>query len=382
VPKEKVQTEQPNPACKNPGVANHCVLWIPVLACALAAQTPDLFQAVDLDSALAPATLLRQLAAKRVVFVGETHDRYDHHLNQAAIIRGLYQTDPKLAIGVEYLEQRFQPKVDDYIYGRISEQEFLRETDYFEEWGYDYRLYQPIFQFARENKIPVRALNVPSALVSAVSKKGLAGLTPQERSSLPPDMQPADDDYKARLRPIFEQHGSSKPQDFDHFVDAQLTWDESMSASAAVYLDANPERRMVILAGSGHLAFGSGIPKRLERRTHASYSIVLNAGSDENIGPHVADYLLVSQKLELPPAGMLGITTENKDGECRIRSSQRDGLKRGDVVLEIDGQPVKRTADVKLALWNKKPGDQVSVTVRHHGRTRTLEFDLKAAPPT
>jgi uncharacterized iron-regulated protein len=363
-------------------VANHRVLWIPLLACALAAQTPDSFQAVDLDSALAPANLIRQLAAKRVVFIGETHDRYDHHLNQLAVIRGLYQIDPGLAIGVEYLEQRFQSKIDDYVNGRISEQEFLRGTDYFEEWGYDYRLYQPIFQFARENKIPVRALNVPTAVVSDVAKNGLAGLTPKERDGLPSDIGPADDDYKARLRPIFEQHGSSKPQAFDHFVDAQLTWDESMSANAAAYLNANPNRRMVILAGSGHLVFGSGIPKRLERRTHASYSIVLNAGSDENIGPHMADYLLVSQKLELPPAGILGLTTENKDGECRVRSSQRDGLRRGDVVLEIDGQSVKRSSDVKLALWNKKPGDRVSVTVRHHGRTRTLEFELKAAPPT
>jgi uncharacterized iron-regulated protein len=361
-------------------VANNRVLWIPVLAYTLAAQMPDSFQAVDLASALPPANLIRQLVAKRVVFVGETHDRYDHHLNQLAIIRGLYQTDQKLAIGVEYLEQRFQSKVDDYIYGRISEPEFLRGTDYFEEWGYDYRLYQPIFQFARENKIPMRALNVPTAVVSAVSKNGLAGLTPQERGGLPPDIEPADDDYKARLRPIFEQHGSSKPQAFDHFVDAQLTWDESMSASAAAYLNANPDRRMVILAGSGHLAFGNGIPKRLQRRTHVSYSIVLNAGSDQDIGPQMADYLLISKKSDLPPAGVLGIVTENKDGECHIRSSKRDGLRPGDAVAEIDGQLVTRTTDVKLALWNKKPGDRVNVTVRHHGRTRTLEFVLKAAP--
>lgn len=358
------------------------LLWILLPAGVLIAQTPATFDAVDLNSTLAPASLTRQLATKRVVFVGETHDRYDHHLNQLAIIRGLYEIDPKFAIGVEYLEQRFQTRVDDYIYGRINDQDFLRDTDYFEEWGYDYRLYAPIFQFAREHRIPVLALNVPTAVVSAVSKNGLTGLTPQQRDGLPPDIAPADEEYKARLRPIFEQHGSSKPQAFDRFVEAQLTWDESMSASAAAYLNANPDRRMVILAGSGHLAFGSGIPKRLERRTHATYSIVLNAGSDEDVGPRMADYLLLSKKQDLPPAGKLGITTENKDGECRIKSSQREGLKRGDVVVEIDGQPVKKTADIRLAMWEKKPGDRVSVVVRHRNSTRTVQFDLKPSPPT
>jgi uncharacterized iron-regulated protein len=30
------------------------------------------------------------LAAKRVVFIGEQHDRYDHHLNQLAIIEAIH----------------------------------------------------------------------------------------------------------------------------------------------------------------------------------------------------------------------------------------------------------------------------------------------------
>ena len=55
-----------------------------------------------------------------------------------------------------------------------------------------------------QNKIRVRALNVPTAVVSAVSKKRAGELTPQERDGLPPDIEPADDYYKARLHPIFK----------------------------------------------------------------------------------------------------------------------------------------------------------------------------------
>jgi uncharacterized iron-regulated protein len=347
---------------------------------------------IDLDTTLPLDRLSAQLATKRVVFVGETHDRYDHHVNQLEIIKRIYQLDPNLAIGVEYFQQPFQPQVDDYIAGRTTEREFLRATEYYEGWGYDYRLYALIFRYAREQRIPVRALNVPRALPSAVAKVGIAGLSVQQRAYLPKEIVPADEDYRNRLRKAFEAHGAAKPDAFDHFVEAQLVWDEGMAESAAAYLNANQGRRMVILAGSGHVAFGTGIPKRLERRTSSNSAIVLNGGDE--VEPHMADYLLLSKKQELPPAGVLGVSLEEKDGECRVRSlsaggaGQKAGLKRGDLLIEIDGQTVKRIADLRVALWDRKPGDRVRVSVRRTLRfgapiERNFEIELAApAKPT
>lgn len=338
-----------------------------------AAQTPASFQALNLNEPLAIDTLVTQLATKRVVFVGEIHDRYDHHLNQLEIIKRLHALDPNLAIGVEYFQQPFQKQVDDYIEGRTSESEFLRATEYFQRWGYDYRLYAPIFRYARDQHIPVRALNVPTALTSTVARVGIAGLSPQQRAYLPRQIEPVDDEYKSRLRDAFQGHPGLKPDAFNHFVEAQLVWDEGMAESAAAYLDANPNRRMVILAGAGHVEYGSGIPKRLERRTKATYAIVLNSGED--VEPHIADDLLLSQIQELPPAGVLGLNLKDSNGECRIVSvspggaAEKAGLKKGDVLAAIDAVSVKSTADVHLALWERKPGDRVRIKVR---RRRTL----------
>jgi len=346
------------------------------------------FNPVDLDTTLSLDRLAAELATKRVVFVGETHDRYDHHLNQLEIIRQLHQLDPNLVIGVEYFQQRFQPQVDDYIAGRTTEKEYLRATEYYQRWGYDYRLYAPIFRFAREQRIPVLALNVPSALASAVAKVGLAGLSAQQRADLPREIEPADEGYKARLRMAFEEHKTATPDAFDHFVEAQLTWDEGMAASAATYLNANEARRMVILAGSGHIAFGSGIPTRLERRTHATYAIVLSSG--EEIEPQMANYLLLSKKQVLPAAGVLGISLEEKDGECRIRllssggAAEKAGLKRGDVLVEIDGQPIKTIADTRLALWDRKPGERVRISARRRRRLKVetrRDFEVELSAP-
>jgi len=362
---------------------------LPALACAALlaiAQDRAPFDAIDLNAPLAVDKLAAQLAMKRVVFVGETHNRYDHHLNQLEIIKLLHDRGPNLAIGVEYFPRTVQQQVDDYIAGRTAEQEFLRAADYFRNWGYDYRLYAPIFRYAREQHIPVRALNVPNELPSAVAKVGIAGLSEPQRRYLPRDREPADEAYKARLRGAFQAHGPSKPGDFEHFVEAQLVWDEGMAESAAAYLDANPERRMVILVGAGHVEFGSGIPKRLERRTHATYAIVLSSG--EAVEPHMADYLLLSEKKELPPAGTLGVSLEDKNGECRIKSlspggaGEKAGLKKGDVLLAIDGQAVKAVADVRLALWDKKPGDHVRIKLRRKHGERELEIELAAAAPS
>jgi uncharacterized iron-regulated protein len=355
-----------------------------------AAQDRASFQALNLNQPLALDALVAQLATKRVVSVGEIHDRYDHHLNQLEIIKRLHELGPNLAIGVEYFQQPFQKQVDDYIEGRTSENEFLRATEYYQRWGYDYRLYAPIFRYAREQHIPVRALNVPTALSSTVAKVGIAGLSEQQRAYLPRQIEPADEEYKSRLRDAFEGHPGLKPDAFNHFVEAQLVWDEGMAESAAAYLEANPGRRLVILAGAGHIEYGSGIPKRLERRTKVSYAIVLNSGED--VEPHIADYLLLSQKQELPPAGALGVTLKETNGECRIASlspggaAEKAGLKKGDVLTEIDALNVKTTADVHLAIWDKKPGDRVRVKVRRRHDLlgmidRDFEVQLTAPGP-
>jgi len=133
----------------------------------LRAQDRTAPEALDLSTTFTLDQLAARVASDRVVFIGETHNRYDHHLNQLELIKRLHQADPQLVIGVEYFQQPFQQPVDDYIAGRIDETEFLRATEYFQRWGYDYRLYAPIFRYAREQRITVRALNVPTALSSS-----------------------------------------------------------------------------------------------------------------------------------------------------------------------------------------------------------------------
>jgi len=155
---------------------------------------------VDPNDGESFAELLSELEEKRAVFVGETHDRYDHHLNQLAIIRGLHERGVDLAVGMEFFQAPFQPVLDQYVAGEIEEKEFLRKTEYYERWKYDYRLYRDILVYARNNGISLVALNAPSELVARVSKGGIAGLTAEERALLPIDLPSPGSTYIDRLR--------------------------------------------------------------------------------------------------------------------------------------------------------------------------------------
>lgn len=328
--------------------------------------------------------IIPKLAEKRVVFVGEGHTSYDHHLNQLEIIRGLYELDPNLAIGMEFFQLPFQGPLDLFIAGELSDTEMLRQTEYYDRWRYDYRLYREIFEFARENRIRIIALNTPKEIASKVGLTGLVSLTEEERAQIPTDIDHSNKEYEKRLKKIFKMHKTKRLPKEEFFIQAQLVWDETMADRAARYLKDNPKHKLVVLAGAGHVAYGDGIPSRVTRRLPVSSAIVMNALYGE-IDPKMGDYLLLPQKIKLPPSGKLGVILEPHEGGVKIGSFVKGsaaaevGIEEGDNIVGVNGMQVGRYSDVKLALWDKMPGDKVSLKVKRKGLfsgEEELKFDV------
>jgi aminopeptidase N len=103
----------------------------------------------------------------------------------------------------------------------------------------------------------------------------------------------------------------------DRIYTVQVIWDETMADTAAKWLKANPDGRIVILAGSGH-CHDSAIVNRMKRRGIAdtvSIRSVIDDGqgavSDELAKP-MNDYLVV---LELPPEVKAKLAEDAKQGE-------------------------------------------------------------------
>ncbi|WP_243695633.1 ChaN family lipoprotein [Marichromatium gracile] len=340
---------------------------------------------LELDALTGVETLLGRIAERRVVYVGEHHDRYADHLDQLAVIRGLHARGKPLAIGLECFQQPFQIHLDAYVAGAIDEAQMLRRTEYFERWRFDYRLYRPILRFAREHEIPLIALNLDQALTRRVGEVGIDGLDPRQRAALPAALARPDAAYRERLREIFAQHPFGDERDLDHFIEVQLLWDEGMAARAADYLAANPERTLVVLAGAGHLEYGIGIPDRVERRLGLPGAVLLN-GEGRPVEPPAADFYLYPAPAELPPAGLLGVQLgEGEEGAgTRVvgfaadSGAQAAGVAVGDRILALAGRAVADYADIRLALLDRVPGERVAVTVlRGAEERRDLEVELR-----
>ncbi len=326
--------------------------------------------------------LIPQLSARRVVLVGEIHDRYDHHLAQLAVIRALHQTRPGgWVIGLEFFQQPFQTHLDAYIASEIDEATLLKRSEYFQRWGYDYRLYRPIFRYAREQGIPLVALNVAAELVAAVSEKGLDGLDAAERARLPDPLPPVDEGYRELLRAIYEQHPQTAEGGFERFVEVQRLWDAGMAARAADYLNANPERGMVLLAGSGHIAPPGSIPERLEQRLGDVSSAVLLPEEIAETAARSAVYRLSFEPVELPPAGRIGVRLALEDGvSAKViqpdSAAQRAGLQIADRIVAIGGRTIDSLTDLRLALLDKTPGERIVVTVNRQPGDRPVDLEL------
>ena len=312
--------------------------------------------------------IIRDLSNKRVVYVGETHTSYGHHLTQLEIIKRLHRLNPNIAVGMEYFQQPFQPILDDYIAGNISESEMLKKTKWYENWRYDFRLYQDIMQYAHKHKIPVIALNVSTEIRERVSAVGFEGLNQTERKQAPLDIDQSDQAYADRLRTVFNRHPGHEQGDFNRFLQVQLLWDEGMAEQAANWLHDNPDKQMVVLAGSGHLMYGSGIPQRVRRRLTQDTIIVL-PGDTIEIRPGIADFVIYPTPVELPKQGVMGILLEqSEDGVLASKvfpgsTAEKAGVKVGDLIKSVYGKPVSGPADIKIAMLGKPPGDRISIVI-------------------
>ena len=310
--------------------------------------------------------LVEQLSDSRVIYIGETHDRYDHHLNQLAVIRGLHDKGVDFAIGLEFFQRPSQQYLDRYIAGEISEKILLKRTGYYENWGYDFRLYRPILEYARDQRIELVALNAPTELVSQVSKNGFEGVSKAWRSQLPEIRIPPDASYKRRLQRVFAMHPHAEKQ-FDNFIQVQLLWDEYMADSVVSHLQEHPGRQLVVLAGSGHVAADSGIPQRAQHRIPHEYSVLISADPGLS-GMAGADHTLLARGDELPAAGKLGITLGESKGGVAVGRWLRDRIAGeygedlpGDLITTISGERIGSNEDVRLAMLDRLPGEQVWV---------------------
>jgi len=215
------------------------------------------------------------LGRSDVIFIGDTHDDLRLHGKQLEIVRALYARNPRLAIGVEMFTIDNQRSLDDWTGGKTEEHDFT--AVYVKNWSYDWRQYRDLFIFARENHIPMIALNIPKPIMAKVVQQGGKALSEDDRKDLPPgshwSLPPRQGEYLRRIR---EQAFGNVPPRFPiaNFNDAQALRNNSIAYRVIKYREKAPESKVVVIAGTWH-AIKNGAPENLKDYGKATYKVVL-----------------------------------------------------------------------------------------------------------
>jgi uncharacterized iron-regulated protein len=239
--------------------------------------------------------MLADTEGSDLILIAEEHINIKHHEMQLDIIRSLWAKKTPLAIGLEMFQTDNQKSLDDWIEGKITEESF--KAIYARNWSYDWSLYRDIFIFARDNRIPMIALNIPKEVVFKVAKQGFASLTPEERKNLPSGVtcdlnKPQTEFLKKTFEDVFMHEAKGKV--FTYFCEAQAVRNNGMAMNIANDQKRHPGRKLVALAGIWH-AVKHGIPERFTGINVPSYKVILPEIPEintKNATPALIDYLI------------------------------------------------------------------------------------------
>mgnify|MGYP006292594193 CR=1 FL=1 len=226
------------------------------------------------------AALVQKLAPARVIYVAERHDRPPDHAIQLFVLTSMYRLDPSVALGIEMLPRTKQKFIDAYLRGELDEAGFLAHVDWEETWGFDFALYRPLFEFAKFHGLPVVALNARKEITRSVARDGLDGLDDELARDVP-ELDLDHEEHRAYVREAFglTDDGGDEVHPgfvFENFYEAQVIWDETMAETVAQTMTSSTApKRMVVIAGSGHIEYRFGIPERAARRGAEPFRTVL-----------------------------------------------------------------------------------------------------------
>jgi uncharacterized iron-regulated protein len=357
--------------------------------------------------------LLASLTKRQIVLLGERHTVAEHHRWQAQMLAALHAHRSKLVVGFEMFPRRVQPALDRWSRGELEVGEFLQASRWREVWGFDPAFYLPLLHFVRQNRLPAVALNIDSALVSAVARKGWAAIPVKERDGVS-DPAPASDAYKKSLAEVFAEKqkfmtrhkpGAAKPKgtpggpkhaepdiasilkskDFTRFVEAQLTWDRAMAEALAKGRRHHPGSLVVGVIGRGHVEFGYGVPHQLADLGVRDVAVLLAVEAEEaceNLPADLADAVFVvdpANRIETAsPKPRLGVMIEQAADGVRVAKvlagsvAEATGIASGDIIVSAAGFPTKRRSELIEIVQRQAPGTWLPLGIKRADQSLDL----------
>jgi len=347
--------------------------------------------------------VVSRLAATRLIFVGESHTTMDFHRVQLKMIEELQRAGRKVLIGLEMYPNTEQKYLDDWCRDFYSESGFIQMSHWYKNWGYNWNYYRDIFLFARDHGIRMFALNAPREVVSAVSRKGLANLSPEEKAHIAPKIDTSSEEHLALFKAFFAESMGMNAMMSDSMIvpmfASQCTWDATMGYNAVQALKEYGDETtvMVVLIGSGHVAYNLGIQRQAAQWYDGKMAsiIPIQVSDDrdrpvESVQASYADYLWGVPPERAPLYPELGAATNDVPGETRRRvlavsegsPAKIAGFQPGDILISMDGIPLPDAETMNRLMAEKRWGDSALFVVRRQPKDgapldATLKVDFR-----
>ena len=152
----------------------------------LSAQEKKAYQLFDKNGKKTDYGKVLKAAGKaQVILFGEYHNNPISHWLQLELTKDLAEKTA-VVLGAEMIEADNQKQLDQYLKEEINQKQLDSTARLWPNYKTDYK---PLVDFAKENKLPFIATNIPRRYASIVSKKGLEALeslTSEEKSWIAP----------------------------------------------------------------------------------------------------------------------------------------------------------------------------------------------------
>lgn len=235
-----------------------------------APQLETLYDSVIYDAntrqPIALDTLISQLQATNVIFIGEFHGSHGSHLLQAKIQAGLFKQNPQQVLTLEQFNRDQQAQLNQYLDDEIGETYLVNETP---AWSNYQASYRPLVEFAKQAFLPVIAANAPADIVRCVGRHGeeyTQKLDAEATTLIATHPFTEISGYREQFDSWLETVGKPHGKNHDNRYAAQLLRDNTMAESIAEVIQSYPQHQIVHLNGAFHSNQHSGTVQALQQR--------------------------------------------------------------------------------------------------------------------
>ena len=351
---------------------------------------------------LTPRELAERLADTRILFLGEDHTDMDFHRVQARVIEELHRSGREVMLGLEMYPYTRQDILDEWSDGFLAEEEFVESSDWYGNWGYRWDYYRRIFLFARDNGIPMFGVNIPRDHVRTVRTEGFEGLSAEQAAHMPETVNTDSDEHRQLFRAYFAEddtlHSAISDEQWEGMFRAQCTWDAAMGWNAQIALERHGGENaiIVVLIGAGHVTYGLGAERQIadafDGGIRSLVPVPIRDGDNEpvhEVRASYADFIWGVPPESAPAYPSLGVSLMGAVGSSPTAViqvsddsvAQRAGIRVGDVLLQLDQNPLGSTVALRKRIAGYDWGDSAVLQFERDGEIHTLDLHFRRAPP-